>query len=156
MVQLITYFSSQVDLIDEQQRLLVDVHLDSGVGGGSTTTTATRSEPMSSSTAQHIVAERKQQRQALLVRRDRINGERENQMLEKKEILSMLEQLLTLEARFVMLCVLFPLFLLNFAHYSSRKLGLQSNLVKSIRGNTIFTGWVWKLFIRITFQPFSS
>ena len=87
MVQLIIYFSSQVDLIDEQQRLLVDVHLDSGVGGGSTTTTATRSEPMSSSTAQHIVAERKQQRQALLVRRDRINGERENQMMEKKEIL---------------------------------------------------------------------
>ena len=95
-------------MIDEQQRLLGDVHRDSNTGGGSTTTTTTitpsTNEQMSSTTAQHIVAERKQQRQALLVKRDRINGERENQMLEKKEILSMLEQLLTLEARFVLVC----------------------------------------------------
>ena len=51
-------------------------------------------------TSQQMVAERKQQRQILLVKRDRINAERESQILEKKEILSMLEQLLTLDSRY--------------------------------------------------------
>jgi hypothetical protein len=81
-----------VHLIDEQQKLLVDVQLETGGVGSSEQIT----------TSQQMVAERKQQRQTLLVKRDRINAERENQMLEKKEILSMLEQLLTLDSRYVL------------------------------------------------------
>lgn len=99
----------KVDLIDEQQRLIVDVNFESSStaininnsnGGVTNPTSSAATEQMS--IAQLVVAERKQQRQALLVKRDRINNERENQMLEKKEILSMLEQLLTLEARLVL------------------------------------------------------
>ena len=99
----------KVDLIDEQQRLIVDVNFESSStaininnsnGGVTNPTSSAATEQMS--IAQLVVAERKQQRQALLVKRDRINNERENQMLEKKEILSMLEQLLTLETRLVL------------------------------------------------------
>ena len=80
-----------MDLIEEQQRLLSEVSID-----------AICSENIASQMAhsQQIVADRKQQRQALLTKRDKINSDRMNQLAERKELLSMLEQLLSLETRF--------------------------------------------------------
>lgn len=76
-------------LIDEQQRLLVDVHIEAG-----------NSEEMAVqlATSQQLVTERKQQRQRLLAKRNKINEDRGNQLVEKKEILAMLQQLLTLDS----------------------------------------------------------
>ena len=79
-------------LIDEQQRLLVDVHLEAG---------NTEEVALQMATSQSLVTERKQQRQKLLGKRDKINEDRAKQLIEKKEVLTMLEQLLTLQTGWV-------------------------------------------------------
>lgn len=84
----IKLLNQQVDLIEEQQRLLFEVNISCN-------------EHISNqlSHSQQIVAERKQQRQSLLAKRDKISTDRSFQLAERKELLSMLEQLLSLETR---------------------------------------------------------
>lgn len=88
--------SPKLLLIDEQQRLLVDVHIEAG---------NSEETAIQMANSQQLVTERKQQRQRLLAKRNKINEERENQLVEKKEVLSMLEQLLTLDSGLVIFFV---------------------------------------------------